>query len=212
MASQVLVSGRVLHGTLTPDQVKDRLEEHFAQVQLGGQDLSITLPGCIVNCVRSTQTTLDFTIEINTVSIPSGRGIDRVVAATEMLIRSTDTTWDGFQAVLHKGRFRKQPVLDMCLIEDISTRNVLLVRDPRNPIRSAAAWFSYGISIGFLFIMAAMVWWQLGTEQSSSDRMANLLSITLSLVVAAIATPIPIFMQWLEWKKNIVWRYKRSWV
>jgi hypothetical protein len=210
MASQVVVTGRVLHAKMTPGEVFDRLKVQFPQAQLEGDDFSINLTDCKVSCYRSNLTTLDFRIDIELTGSSSKTGPQRVVAATELLIRSTDTLWSGLSSGLSKRFLRRSPVMDLCVIEDVDSKNALLVRDKKSPLRSAAAKLSYTVSSLLLLAMSILIYWQLGLSQSSASRLANVLTITLSLAVAAVVTPTPVLAQWLEWRKNLVWRYVRS--
>jgi hypothetical protein len=209
MASQVLVTGRVLHTKMSPEEVLQKIRHHFSHVELVGQDFSILLADCRVDCFRSNVTTLDFTIEIKPLTVSPKGGTQRVVAATEMLIRATDTVWSGFYATLRRRPWRR-PVMDLCVIEDLLSKHTLLVREQNSPLRSPAAKISCLISVLFLCVMAALMYWQFQINQPGSNRLANLLAIIIPLATAAIGTPIPVFVQWLDWRKNLVWRYVRS--
>lgn len=210
MASQVLVTGRILHTKLPPDEVLRKIKGHFSHVELVGQDFAIQLADCKISCFRSNVTTLDFTIEINILVDAPKSGPQRVVAATEMLIRATDTTWVGFFTSLRCGRLRRRPVMDLCVIEDQMSKNTLLVREQNSPLRTSAAKITYLLSFSFLAVMAGLIYWQFAVHQPSASRLANLLAIILPLSIAAIGTPIPVIMQWLDWRRNLVWRYVRS--
>jgi hypothetical protein len=210
MVSQVLVRGRVLHAKMTPDKVLDRITSYFPQTELTGQDFTILLAECQVSCFRSSSTTLDFSIEIDLSANSSKSGPQRVVAATETLVRSTDTVWTGFHSALRSGYVRGAPKMDFCVIEDALSKHSLIVREQQSPLRSPAAKVSYFISILFLAIMAYLIHWQAQVHQSSSSKLANMLTVIIPLAIAAVGTPVPVVIQWLEWKKSLVWRYVRS--
>ena len=210
MASQVLVRGRVQHAKMESGKVLNRLMEHFPQVQMTGQDFSISVAECKVNCFRSSSTTLDFTIELDPSESSSKSAPQRVVAATEILVRSTDTVWSGFSTALRTRRIIGTPKMDYCVIEDVSSKNSLIIREHQSPLWSPAAKVTYLLVVVFLITMAVLIHWQDTVHQADSARTANLLAVVIPLAVAAIGTPLPVFIQVMEWKKGLVWRYVRS--
>jgi len=193
---------------MTPDAVRDRVKRSFPRVLPGGADFYIQLNDCKVEFFCSSTTVLEFSI-IPTDAANPNRTV-RAVTAAELLVRSTDTIWHGLQKSLRCGVLGKRPKMDRCAIEDSQSRSTLLVRDDRSPLVSPGAKVAYVASFLFAIVGAALIYWQLRDTGPVDSQGANILSIALSLGVAAFSMPVPIFVNWIQWRKSLVWRYVRA--
>lgn len=209
MANQITVSGRIKHKHMNTDLLITSARKHFPKLELSDYDFVIPLADCRAQFFCNSTRSLDFRIVPNTSDGVNRASAARAVTAIEMLVRSTDTIWEGMRQALGSRRFWRKPTLDRCVIEDTQSRSVLLVRDSESPLRSAGAKVAYIMTGIFLAVGLALVLWQLKKHQTTDARTANILTITLSLGVAALATPLPILISWREWKKSFTWRYIR---
>ncbi|MFI0141994.1 hypothetical protein [Streptomyces luteogriseus] len=127
-----------------------------------------------------------------------------------MLITSTNVLWDGLEKSLRKGRIGGRPALDSCHIEDVQSRNKLLVCDMTSPLWSVGAKVAYIVSTLCVIAALGLIAWQLQGQSDGSARQSNILGISLGLFLPALTTPAPIIVNWLEWKKQLTWKFVRS--
>jgi len=104
----------------------------------------------------------------------------------------------------------RRPTLVRCSIEDTYTTTTLLARETQSPLLSSAAKVAYGFSALYVLAAVILTYWQFRTPNSGAARQANVLGIALALLVAAVSTPVPVFMSWREWKGSLSWKYVRS--
>lgn len=188
-----------------------RIRKHFPQVEASDYDFTIPIPAeeCRAQFVCGNIGNLDFRI---VPSISDGMrpvSTASAVTAIEMLVRSTDKLWPDVQKSLTSNYLRKRPILTQCRIEDTQSKFTLLIRDTASPLRSPGAKIAYAISALFFIAAIALVVWQLRMRQPTDVRTTNILAIALALGVAAVSAPVPIFVNWRDWKKSLQWRYAR---
>jgi hypothetical protein len=209
MASQITVSGRIQHKHMDTTLLMKRVEECFPKLERSDADFVIPLADCRAEFFCTSSQSLDFRIAPSE-SDGAGRVTSsKAVTAIEMLVRSTDTLWVGMRRALKVRRLRRYPVLDRCVIEDTQSRSILLVRDSLSPLRSPGAKVAYIISFLFCIIGLALILWQLSRRQPADSRIANVITIAVSLGIAALSTPLPIVINWRDWKRTFAWRYVR---
>jgi hypothetical protein len=218
MVSQVVVTGSLAHHRMATAELVEHVRSAFPTLVPGGTrlnaspqpDFSVQIRDCLTEFFCDSTTSLDFTISVIHSDSESGRQQERAVAATESLVRSCGTILDGLNVSLRRRYSRRKPKLELCIVEDPFSKSTILTRGTVSPLRSAGAKWSFGLAVFWLIIAGILVWWQSRVHQSAESRLTNILTIGLSLGVAAISTPIPIVINWREWKRNPTWRYKGS--
>jgi hypothetical protein len=191
---------------MDPEILRMRVQNTFPQLEQSEGDFTISLPDCraVFFCTHTGE--LDFQVT------PLGSGANqasKAITAIEILVPSTDALWEGLRSSLRIGRLRKYPTLIECAIKDAQSRTKLLVRDSISPLLSSGAKLAYAISFLYCILGVVLVLWQLHIRESADIRTANILTVTLSLGIAAVSVPIPIVTNWREWKKSFSWRYAR---
>jgi hypothetical protein len=209
MPSQITVSGRVQHKEMDAQAIINLLRKAFPRLEPSDYDFVIPLNDCRAQFFCTSTRCLEFRIQPETSSGPDRARSSKAVTAIEILVRSTDTLWDGMRNALGIKPFSRRPTLD-CVIEDTQSRTTLLVRESASPLRSPGAKVAYVISAIFCAATAFLILWQIHTRQPSKDRITNILTVLLSLGVAALTIPVPILVNWREWKKALNWRYVRA--
>ena len=203
------MSGRIQHREMNAAALMKRIRTHFPQAEASDYDFTIPIDECRAQFVCGNIGNLDFRIvppisdDMRPVSTASA------VTAIEMLVRSTDKLWPDVQKSLTSNYLRKRPILTECRIEDTQSKFTLLIRDTASPLRSSGAKIAYAISALFFIAAIALVVWQLRMRQPTDVRTTNILAIALALGVAAVSAPVPIFVNWRDWKKSLQWRYAR---
>ena len=86
----------------------------------------------------------------------------------------------------------------------------MLARETQSPLLSSAAKVAYTFSVLYVLAAVILAYWQFMTPSTKEARQANVLGIALALLVAAVSTPVPVFMSWREWKGSLSWKYVRS--
>ena len=218
MVSQVVVTGSIAHHPMETAKLIACVRENFPALVEGGTrlnanpqpDFSIRFPDCLAEFFCLSTTSLDFVISVAPSNSKRERQQERAVSATESLVRTCETLLAGLTTALRRRYTRRKPRLEMCVVEDPFSRSTILLRGTASPLRSAGAKISLGLMLFWLIVAGALTWWQIGVHQSADSRRANILAICLSLGVAAISTPLPILINWREWKHNPAWRYKGS--
>ncbi|MFC4033857.1 hypothetical protein ACFO3J_20580 [Streptomyces polygonati] len=196
------------HAEMDSAALLAKIQTAFPRAALGGLDFLVPLNDCEVQFYCMSTSALEFRVKA-TASSSSGANA-RSVTAVELLVRSTGVLWAGLEKALKVGGRRGRPNLARCVIEDASYRGALLTCDMTSPMRSTGARVSFGLAAIFTLVGIGLIIWQFSTPHSGSDREANVLGISLSLFVSAIALPVPIFINWREWKKELSWKYVRS--
>ena len=209
VASQITVSGRIQHKDMDATILMKRIRKHFPRLEASDYDFTIPLGDCRAQFACENIGNLDFRIVPTASDGASPVTTSSAVTAIEMLVRSTDTLWRGVRKSLATPYLRKHPILEECRIEDTQTKFTLLTRDATSPLRSTGAKVAYLMSVLFFIAAIILVLWQLRMHQSADTRTANILTITLSLGAAALSAPIPILVDWRDWKKTLKWRYAR---
>lgn len=215
MVSQVVINGSLTHHQMAPARLIECVRAHFPTLVPGGTsvsvnvqpDFSIQFKDCLAEFFCNSTTSLDFVLTLSR-SDQRGRQQERAVAATESLVRTCENMLSGLTNALRRPYTRRKPRLEMCIVEDPDSKSTILLRGTASPLRSAGAKFSFGLMLCWLIVAGGLTWWQIGVHQSADSRRANILAIGLSLGVAAISTPVPILINWREWKRNPMWRYK----
>lgn len=208
-ATQVTVSGRIQHRKMDAPALMRRIRKHFPQVEASDYDFTIPVEECRAQFVCGNIGNLDFRIIPSTSDGVRPVSTESTVTAIEMLVRSTDKLWPDVRKSLTTNYLWKRPVLTECRIEDTQSKFTLLIRDTASPLRSPGAKIAYAISAFFFITAIALVVWQLRMHQSADARTANILAIALALGVAAVSAPVPILINWRDWKKSLQWRYAR---
>jgi hypothetical protein len=209
MPSQITVSGRIQHKHMDTALLISRVEKRFPKLERSESDFVIPLNDCRAEFFCTSTQSLDFRIAPNESGSTDRATISKAVVAIEMLVRSTDSLWPGLRRALKVSRLRRYPVLDRCVIEDTRSRSILLVRDSLSPLRSPGAKVAYVISFLFCITGLALIIWQLKRQQPADSRIANAITIAVSFGIAALSTPLPILINWRDWKKMFAWRYVR---
>jgi hypothetical protein len=196
---------------MNEDTVLSKVKTGFPKARIGGLDFIIPLDECEADFYRASSTELVFHIKPMYSAGSNGPNPARTVAAAEMLIRATDSLWSGLEGSLRTGmRKRYRPKLTRCSIEDTMSTTALLTYENRSPLLSAAAKVAYGFSLLYIIAAVVLAYWQFAIPNSKDVRQANVLGIALALLVAAVSTPVPVFMSWREWKSGLSWKYVRS--
>ncbi|MFC8358791.1 hypothetical protein ACFUIY_02860 [Streptomyces griseorubiginosus] len=193
---------------MSPTEILNKVKTAFPRAAAAGLDFTIPLGDCEASFYCMSNTRLEF--RVKTVASGASPGGPRVVTSTQMLITSTNVLWDGLEKSLKVSRFRARPSLNGCHIEDVQSRNKLLFCDMSSPLWSAGAKVAYIVSGICAIAAAALILWQLQTQHDSNSQQANILGISLGLLLPAITTPIPVIVNWLEWKKQLTWKFVRS--
>lgn len=217
-ASQVVVTGSLTHYRMTTPQLIKYVRTHFPALVEGGTnanssptpDFSIQFKDCLAEFFCSSTASLDFTLSVIYGDTESERQHGRAVAATESLVRTCETMLSSLTVALRRPYSRRKPRLGICRVEDPFSRSTILLRETTSPLRSTGAAWSFGLTIFWLIVAGMLVVWQDHVHQSADSKHANILAIGLSLGVAAISTLIPVVINWREWKRNPLWRYKGS--
>jgi len=218
MVSQVVVAGSLAHHHMTTVDLIEHVRAHFPTLAPGGTkpnasplpDFSIQFKDCLAEFFCISTTSLDFTLSVVHGNNESERQQERAVAATESLVRTCETILGDLTVALRRPYSRRKPRLEMCIVEDPFSKSTILVRGTASPLRSAGAKLSFALALFWLVVAGTLIWWQIHVHQSTESRRANILAIGLALGVAAISTPVPIIMNWREWKRSPTWRYKGS--
>lgn len=205
----VTARGLVTHTARTPDEVFIAISAAFPKAARGGMDFTVPLGDCTANFYCRSHTTLEFHIHVTGFS-NQNQGVVGAATEAEMLIRSMEILWKGITSSLRSASLRRRPELSRCHIEEPASTAALLVCEIVSPLKSPGARISYLFSGLFALTALVLVLWQRTAPQSHDTRQSNILGILLSLVVAAVSTPIPILVNWREWKRQLVWRYVRS--
>lgn len=202
---QITVTGLIEHAELDSAALLTKIQTAFPRAAHGGLDFLVPLNDCEVHLYCMSTTALEFRVRAtNAAASP------RSVTVVELLVRSTGVLWTGLEKSLKVSGRAGKPSLSRCVIEDTNSRSTLLTCDMTSPLRSAGARVSFGLATFFTLVAVGLIVWQLNTPHSGPDREANLLGISLSLIVAAITAPLPTFITWREWKKELTWKYVRS--
>ncbi len=218
MVSQVVVAGTLAHRRMTSVKLMDSVRVLFPALVLGGTggnsnpqpDFSIKLKDCIAEFFCLSTRNLDFVISVVEESTQQGKQQQRAVAATDTLVRTCDLMLTDMAIALKNPYTRRRPRLKQCEVQDPFSNSAILVRGVASPLKSVGAKISFGLAIFWLVTAGALTLWQVHTHQSSDSRRANILAIALALGVAAASTPVPIVINWREWKHSPAWRYKGS--
>lgn len=181
-----------------------KIQTVFPRAAAGGMDFVIPLNDCEVHLYCMSTSSLEFHVKA-TSSVSS-----RSVTVVELLVRSTSVLWSGLERSLKADGRSGKATLASCVIEDTSSRGILLTCDMISPLRSTGARVAFFFSGIFTLAAIGLILWQVFTPHSGADREANVLGISLSLFLTAITTPIPIIINWREWKKELSWKYVRS--
>lgn len=209
--SQFTVSGTIHHPDMDAVAVLAKIKARFPNAAIGGMDFIIPLGDCEAEFFRAHSAELEFHVRPVSSRGLGGPNPARAVTATEMLVRATETLWFGLEKSLRTGGWRhRRPTLVRCSIEDVNTTTALLARETQSPLLSSGAKVAYIFSILYILAATILIYWQFMTPNSKGVRQANVLGISLALFVAAVSTPVPLFMSWREWKGNLSWKYVRS--
>jgi hypothetical protein len=208
-STQVTVSGRIRHSEMNAVALMDRIRRHFPQVEASDYDFTIPMGDCRAQFVCGNIGNLDFRIvpSVSDGARPSSTA--SAVTSVEMLVRTTDKLWPDVRKSLTTKYLRKRPILTECRIEDTQSKFTLLIRDTESPLASSGAKIAYAMSLIFCLAAIPLVFWQVKIHQSADTRTANILAIALTLGAAAVSVPIPIVVNWRDWKKSLPWRYAR---
>lgn len=202
---QITVTGLIEHAELDSAALLTKIQTAFPRAAPGGLDFMVPLNDCEVHLYCMSTTALEFRVRATNATAGA-----RSVTAVELLVRSTEVLWTGLEKSLEANGRSGKPSLSRCVIEDANSRSILLTCDMASPLRSSGARVSFGLAAFFSLVAVGLIIWQIYTPHSASDREANLLGISLSLFVAAITAPLPTFITWREWKKELSWKYVRS--
>ena len=216
MSSQVVVFGSLTHRWMIPSDLMDHIKEHFPAVAPGSPradarvqpDFSIPFRDCVTEFFCTSNTNFEFVITYQHVNSRQGRQQERVVAATQSLVSACETVLEGLALTLRHPYTRRKPHLKFCNVKDSDSNSAMLERDMESPLRSPGGRLSMGLAVFWVLVACCLTWWQVRLRQSTDVRSANILAIGLSLGVAAVTTPVPIFANWREWKRGPSWRYK----
>lgn len=201
---QITVTGLIEHAEMDSSALLTKIQTAFPRAAAGGMDFVIPLNDCEVHLYCMSTSSLEFHVK----ATPSAGS--RSVTVVELLVRSTSILWSGLERSLKTDGRSGKVSLTRCVIEDTSSRGTLLTCDMTSPLHSTGARVAFSFSGIFVLTAIGLILWQVFTPHSGPDREANLLGITLSLFVTAITTPIPIIINWREWKKELSWKYVRS--
>jgi hypothetical protein len=208
MTSQIAINGKIRHKRMTQDEILRRIRLGFPNTKLGERDFVLYLNSSRVSFYCAGTGNLEFSITpVNPVG-QSALVSERTVTSTEILIRAADELWPNLRRDLTAGIFKRRPELNMCNLEDPESLGVLLKRDRSSPLRSPGAKLAWVLSAFFLILALALTIWQLTSYKPSGARTSNILTILTSLSVAAITVPAPILLNWFDWKKASVWKYR----
>ena len=208
IATQITVSGRIQHKDMDATALMKRVRKHFPKLEASDYDFTIPLVDCRAQFACENTGNLDFRIIPIASDSANTTTTSSAVTAIELLVRSSDMLWRGVRKSLTTRYLRRHPILEQCRIEDTQTKFTLLTRDV-SPLRSAGAKVAYLMGVLFCAAIIALVLWQLRMRQSADTRTANILTIAVSLGVAAVTAPVPILINWRDWKRNLKWRYAR---
>jgi hypothetical protein len=210
-ASQIAASGTIYHSDMDEETVLAKVKARFPKAARGGMDFVIPLGDCEAEFYRANSTALEFHVKPVSSSGSIGPNPARAVTAAEMLVRATETLWYGLeQSLRSRGWRHRRPTLVRCSIEDTYTTTTLLARETQSPLLSSAAKVAYTFSVLYVLAAVILAYWQFMTPSTKEARQANVLGIALALLVAAVSTPVPVFMSWREWKGSLSWKYVRS--
>jgi hypothetical protein len=193
---------------MSPIDVLNKVKSYFPRAIPAGLDFTVPLGDCEASFYCISNTSLEF--RVKTVATGANPGGPRVVTSTQMLITSTNVLWSGLEKSLKSSRFRGRPSLSSCHIEDVQSRNRLLVCETSSPLRSIGAKAAYIVSILFAAAAIILIAWQLHSQSDNNSQQANILGISLSLFIPVLTTPVPVIVNWLEWKKQLTWKFVRG--
>ncbi|WP_214929840.1 hypothetical protein [Streptomyces sp. ISL-98] len=209
-APQIIVSGLVEHSQMDAAQVLAKVQSRFPRASAAGLDFVVPLMDCEAEFFCVSSTNLEFRVKALVAGAAAASSSSRTVTAAEMLVRATESLWGGLEASLNSGRRRGRPTLVRCSIEDTQSRTTLLACETVSPLRSSGAKLAFAIGAVLTLAAIVLIFWQTVTPHSKEARESNILGISISLFVSAGLVQLPIFANWIEWKKELSWKYVRS--
>jgi hypothetical protein len=193
----LVVTGRVHHRQMQPDQVHAVLCKHIPGLVVGTPDFSVDRNGCKVEFFCNTTTTLDYTVT------PKSSGGPPPAAVT-ILAREAQS----LNAAVLKGlgsRFNRAEI-KYCYLEDDRSRSRLLDWLGENPLSSRPAKFSY-ILCAIIAIVGAVLVYLMFRQPSSDSRTDSIISLIVGVVLAMLAIPLPFFYEHFKLRGSGRWVY-----
>lgn len=196
----LVVTGRVRHRSLVPDQVESHLRTRLPKLQVGDFDFYVNRANCKVSFFCNETSALDFTVTVTS-------GTASAPADVALLVREVNSINATLIDALSKPFKRAQ--IDYCLLEDERSRSQLLSWSNEPPLASRPAKVSYTIAVLILVFCGIVITWQF--QQPPSDtRTFNIISLLVSAGIPAISVPLPFVFEHFRFRSSGRWSFSQN--
>jgi hypothetical protein len=195
----LVVSGRIAHHPMQPDQVGDALRRHLPGLLKAVPDFSVERVNCTVEFFCNTNSTLDFKIALK-------NNVRSAPAAVATLVRETESLNEVLTRAL--GRRASRAKVKYCLLEDFQSHSGLMNWIWEKPLSSRPAKLSYVLCLGLL-ILAAFLVHGMFEEPASSSRNYNIISLILAICLPALTLPLPFLFEYLKARGKGRWLFSQ---
>jgi hypothetical protein len=196
----LMVSGRVRHCQLQPDQVHAMLSKHIPGIYTSVPDFAVDRNGCKIEFFCNSSSILDFTVTLTTVGGPAP-------AAVTLLAREAQSANEAVLKALGR-RFRRAKI-GYCYLEDEKSRGNLLTWSWEKPLRSRPAKLAYLLCAMLLALGGVLTYITL-RQPPSASRTDAVISLALAILLSVLALPLPFVFEHLKTKGNGRWIYLQN--